>query len=419
MARVKTALILATSPGASEVVGGLPLALRAVLALSAAGVTEIVLVPGAQARALEKALARRQVAARVRWLATAEDARDLAGPAPALVLAGNVLVGGEALAPLLSEAGPDTFRLASAHGSRPGEVHAALCPGAAIPALLAALGGGTRALGEAIRRVGTPDSPVLSLGTDLFIPLDSDHPRAVLETALLDHLGRHTSAGDSYLASLIDRRLSRPVTRLLVRWPVSPSQITLVSILLGLAGAASLASVSYAGRLGGLLALVASIVLDCVDGEVARARFEQSAAGARLDVMGDYAVHLATFTGLGVGLARQGLPPTGVWAVVALVGGVVAAMAAVHALFVRPALARGGDLHWSGDAKSLRGTPVATIVEKLASRDYTYLLLVFALMGHLEWFLYAAAAGSWAFVTVLIGYWAVRLPARGRQAASR
>jgi len=241
------------------------------------------------------------------------------------------------------------------------------------------------------------------MGPGLFVPLDLAHPPAALERALLDHLARRTTA-DSYLAPLIDRRLSRPLTRLLLDWPVTPSQITLASLLVGLLGAAGLATVSYAGRLCGLLALVASIVLDCVDGELARARFEQSAAGARLDVIGDYAVNLATFVGLGIGLARQGLPPAGVWATVGLVGGVAAAMATVHALFVRPALTRGGDLHWAGDGASLRGTPLATVVEKLASRDYTYLLLVLALLGRLEWFVYASAAGSWAFVAGLLGY---------------
>jgi phosphatidylglycerophosphate synthase len=205
----------------------------------------------------------------------------------------------------------------------------------------------------------------------------------------------------------------------MLRLPLTPSQITLLSVLVGLAGAAGLATVSYAGRVVGVLGLIASVVLDCVDGEVARARFQQSAAGARLDVIGDYAVHLAVFLGLGIGLARQGLPPAGVRAVIVLILGVVAAMAVMHALFVRPALARGGDLHWAGDDQSLRGTPVATLAERLASRDYTYLFLVLALAGHLEWFVYAGAVGAWVFVLGLVGYWLYRRAAWPRAVASR
>ena len=62
----------------------------------------------------------------------------------------------------------------------------------------------------------------------------------------------------------------------------------------------------------------------------------------------------------------------------------------------RGLLERGGDLHWAGDAGSLRGRPGTALAEKLASRDYTYLLLMMAAINHLEWFLYAAAAGAWA-----------------------
>ena len=64
-----------------------------------------------------------------------------------------------------------------------------------------------------------------------------------------------------------------------------------------------------------------------------------------------------------------------------------------------PALQKGGDLHWHPeDGVALRGTRLGAVAEKVASRDYTYLLLVLALVGHLEWFLYAAAAGSAARV---------------------
>ena len=159
-----------------------------------------------------------------------------------------------------------------------------------------------------------------------------------------------------------------------------------------------------------MILLLVSVVLDCVDGDMARARLAQNPAGARLDVMGDYLVHLAVFAGLATGLWREGLPRGGVWAALALIAGVGAAMAAVHVLFIRPALRQGGDLHWAGDARSLRGRPGAVVAEKLASRDYTYLLLVLAAIGHLEWFLYAAAGGAWVFTAALIAYRFLAMP---------
>src|SRR5262249_12949387 len=182
-----------------------------------------------------------------------------------------------------------------------------------------------------------------------------------------------------------------------------------------------LGTTGYATRLAGVLALVVSIVLDCVDGEIARARFETGVAGAWLDVAGDYVVNLAAFVGLGIGLWRAGLPVAGQWAALALVGGVALAMLATHLVFVRPTLSQGGDLHWAGVGDGRRGSRVAPVVEKLASRDYTYLLLVLALVGHLEWFLYAAALGSWLFAGGLVAWPALRrvAPAPRRAGAPR
>ena len=91
----------------------------------------------------------------------------------------------------------------------------------------------------------------------------------------------------------------RFLTRGLLVWPVTPNQITVVSTIVGLAGALRLATVSYTARLAGTLALLASSVLDGVDGELARARREQSPFGARLDLAGDDAVNLAAFVDLG------------------------------------------------------------------------------------------------------------------------
>jgi phosphatidylglycerophosphate synthase len=213
--------------------------------------------------------------------------------------------------------------------------------------------------------------------------------------------------------------MSRPVTQLLLQTPLTPTHVTLLGVATGLLGAAGLATVSYWGRLGGILLLIVSVVLDCVDGDMARAQLGQSEAGARLDVVGDYLVHLAVFAGLSTGLLREGLPAYGAWAVLALLTGVGAAMAVVHALFIRPALQRGGDLHWPGDSGSLRGRPGASVAEKLASRDYTYLLLVLAAIGHLEWFLYAAAGGAWVFTAALIAYRFLGVPRARRAAVSR
>jgi phosphatidylglycerophosphate synthase len=399
--KVRRAIVLGGGPGARTVVGGLPIAVRAVLALHEAGFDDVgFLVPG-RPRWVAEPLARRGIS--IRWVEepSAETApRRGLGDALTLLLAGDVLV--------------DAAAVASLRGASPGPVWTSvghLVGVVCFPAEVA------RCLDRADLWTGSP-GPGARIGAGLAVPLGAVGAPGCLERTLLDHLADRPT-GDSYLAVLLDRPMSRPLTRFLLRTPLTPTHVTLLGVATGLLGAAGLATVSYWGRLGGVLLLLASIVLDCVDGDMARAQLAQNPGGARLDVLGDYVVHAAVFAGLATGLLREGLPARGAWAALALLTGVGAAMTAVHVLFVRPALRRGGDLHWAGDSESLRGRPGASIAEKLASRDYTYLLLVLALIGRLEWFLYAAAGGAWVFTAALIAYRFLARPRRGREAVSR
>jgi phosphatidylglycerophosphate synthase len=395
---VDSAVVLATSRQAAVPIAGVPVAVRAILALREGGFGDVALLaPGRPGWAAD-ALARRHLPIR-----SVESPADLAPPASSgaaggtagltLLLAGDLLLDAAA-ARALRDARPGPVW--TAEGRRVGMV----CPASDVPAVaqsfaLAAV------VDAADSREPVPAGTRISAG--LAVPVEARGSAAQLEGLLVARLGRGV-VGDSYLATLIDRPLSRPLTRLFLRTPLAPAHVTLLSVAIGLLGAAGLATVSYSARLVGALLLVASIVLDCVDGDLARLRLAQSAAGARLDVAGDYLVHLAVFLGLAIGLWRAGLPPGGLWAVLALIAGVVAAMVTVHALFIRPALRQGGDLHWAGDAGSLRGRPGAVIAEKLASRDYTYLLVALAAVGRLDWFLYAAAGGAWVFTVALIAY---------------
>jgi phosphatidylglycerophosphate synthase len=405
---VHSAVVVGSGPQAAVPIAGVPIAVRAILALHEAGFRDVALLAPGRPRWAAEPLAQRGVP--VRWLeGLPGEARSASGATDGLtlLLAGDVLVDATAVR-MLRGAGPGPVWTAA--GRRVGLV----CRAADTPACSESidLGAGWPAQGS------TPLEPMLGgtrIAAGLAVPLEARGSTRRLEGALLEHIGDRTTS-DSYLATLIDRPLSRPLTRLLLRTPVAPSHVTLLSVALGLLGAAGLATVSYWGRLAGVMILLGSIVLDCVDGDLARARLAQSAAGARLDVMGDYVVHLAVFLGVAIGLWRGGLPASGLWAALALMAGVVAAMTVVHALLIRPALRHGGDLHWAGDADSLRGRSGASIAEKLASRDYTYLLLVLAAIGHLEWFLYAAAGGAWVFTAALMAYWLLAVRRRPRAA---
>ena len=114
MGKVQRAIVLGTDPGAEIVVGGLPLAVRAVLALHAAGFDDVGLVVPGRPRWAAEPLACRRVS--VQWV---EPATDLSGFGDAftLLLAGDVLLDSAAVAALRAS-GPRLDRGRPARRSR-------------------------------------------------------------------------------------------------------------------------------------------------------------------------------------------------------------------------------------------------------------------------------------------------------------
>jgi phosphatidylglycerophosphate synthase len=93
----------------------------------------------------------------------------------------------------------------------------------------------------------------------------------------------------------IHRPLARHLVAILVRTPITPNQVTLISGTLGVAaGAAMVLAVQdrrWGLAAGGLLFL--SVVFDCCDGQLARLKQISSTTGAILDGIADYAVGIS------------------------------------------------------------------------------------------------------------------------------
>ena len=101
------------------------------------------------------------------------------------------------------------------------------------------------------------------------------------------------------------RRLSRPISRWGAAHGVSANAVTILSGVLGVVAAVLFGTGAYAGLLAGALLLQVSLVLDCVDGEIARATRTFSAFGAWLDASLDRVKEYGALAGLAVGAAHS------------------------------------------------------------------------------------------------------------------
>lgn len=356
--------VIVVTPAADGVVGGLTCFQRLAFAMAHAGCGRVLCL-GDRPRSATYRLPA------VAWTWT--DAPDawLAGcRAPLLVATTDAVTDAATIVALLRAPGPATLVAASAAPLWRTDA-------ATLAATLAA--GGRRGAGAPPADPAPWHPPPAAL---LCRAGDPD-ARAAAERRLYGRLGR---TGDGWFTRLVDRRLSRVLTRLLLPTGISPNQVTIGSIAIGIAGGGCFAlGTPRAAALGALLFL-ASTIIDGCDGEIARLTFRESVFGARLDVLGDNVVHLFLFGGIAVGLYRRSGDPVVAWLGLVLVLGVLLAMATVYWCVVRHA----------------PNASQRALFEAFASREFAYLLVVLTLIGRLDWFLWMSAIGTYVFAAGLL-----------------
>ncbi|KQO09069.1 CDP-alcohol phosphatidyltransferase family protein [Sphingomonas sp. Leaf242] len=101
----------------------------------------------------------------------------------------------------------------------------------------------------------------------------------------------------------IIHRIVRPAVRIAARTAITPNQITTVRLVSGIAAAVCLAEGTYGWMAIGGVVFVVSMLLDRADGELARQTGQMSVWGYRYDLASDCIASVATFVGLGIGLA--------------------------------------------------------------------------------------------------------------------
>ena len=170
------------------------------------------------------------------------------------------------------------------------------CTAALFEGLRAAAAAGRHSLTDGVNQLAAGGG-VIAVDMTGQAWLDIDTSQAYCEATRRLRYSLAKGREDGYISTYLNRPISTRLSVWLATTPITPNQITLVSFLVSLIGAAFLALGNFVAMvLGALLVQLASIVDGC-DGEVARLKHLASARGAWLDTIldrySDMAVTLA------------------------------------------------------------------------------------------------------------------------------
>jgi len=216
------------------------------------------------------------------------------------------------------------------------------------------------------------------------------------EQRLLQGLVKDT---DGFMARHFERRISLQIVRRLASTAVTPNQITLFSVAIGLLGAPFFLSALWPWQTAGAVLFLAHSILDGCDGELARLKFQESRFGGVIDYWGDNVVHIVVFAFMAVGWSLAVAAP---WPL--LLGAAAALGNLGSAWFVYWRMMREKDD--SGPLfTSVSRTPderLGRLLDAASRRDFIYLVVILALFGKSNWFLILASVGAPIFFFLLI-----------------
>lgn len=379
-------------PGAGDPlrhVAGMTLLRRNILTVSHAGASRVVFV--ADDPALRQAAAAAHPELRVVPVADAAAALDPAAP---VLLASASRVHDRNLGAALHAAPlPPAGALALATPS-PAGGPLLLAPGLATADLVtrAATAGLPAARAELAGYLATTPPP-----DPAFIDLDvTDAATAATATEALWQSCRKPI--DGLFSRYFNRYVSLFISRRIVDTPILPNHVSVFCILLGLAAALVTLGGTYGAILLGAILFELNSIIDGVDGELARVRWQFSRTGELLDSAGDNIANFAFYGALTAVMFDRGEATLG-W-----VGVTTLSMWAAHLLYTYARLReiRRGDVmivRNRVDALSAKSTLTTQLIDvlryKILRRDgFVSLTLILAALGLHAAILYMVLAGA-------------------------
>ena len=188
------------------------------------------------------------------------------------------------------------------------------------------------------------------------------------------------------LFARFNRRISVPISRQLIKWPVTPNMVSLFTLAVGVVSGFLFACGGYWNTVFAAVLSVWASILDGCDGEVARLKLQESDFGCWLETICDYLYYLLIFSGMAIGLVRRSGPTYLVWTALLLAGAVtsflVAGMGRRRIAGARPEQYLG---IWQVQAESRRSNPIMYVgrhCEFIIRRCFLpYALLAFAVLN--------------------------------------
>jgi phosphatidylglycerophosphate synthase len=231
---------------------------------------------------------------------------------------------------------------------------------------------------------------------DLWQAVAAPPDRLIAEQKLNQWLVKPTDG----LFARMNRRISIPISRQLIRYPITPNMVTLFTLGVSFLAGVYFAMGGYWNTVMGALLSVGASILDGCDGEVARLKLQVSKLGCWLETICDYLYYLFIFVGMSIGLTRsRGTEAYLVWGGVLLVGAVASFLAVSSARhrFASSHPEKFLDL-WQKKADKQKRNPlmyIARQTEFIIRRCFLpYALLAFAVLNIMHVAFVATAIGA-------------------------
>jgi phosphatidylglycerophosphate synthase len=365
---------LAPGPEGDPIILGLSLSQRAVLAARRAGYGQVFLLGG-------KGPPAAGVGAIADWPSVAATLSSSAAPliiAPAAILAETDWL--ERLASTRIEP--------AAWGRIPNRIALLAAASALDAADELDRDGGEQDLAAVEGRLAERFGPPAAISADID-PIVVERPADVraAERRLLRSLVKDT---DGFMARHVERPISLQISRRLAGTAITPNQMSLISIAVGICGGPFFLSSRPLMQTIGALLFLAHSILDGCDGELARLKFQQSRWGGVLDFWGDNVVHAVIFGCMAIGwsLSASVWP---LWLGAAAVIGTLGSAGFVYWRLMR--FKDGGDTLFT----SVSDAPerlLTRLLDGASRRDFIYIVILLALFGRSNWFLVMAGIGA-------------------------